>query len=93
MCALLAIFLFFAKGKEIKLLTYTNEHNFSRKIKLQNFIAVNKQLTTPPEKIIKPCMRYWKIVIIDPFTVCIASWVIRTSGTDLALALAHYFKK
>ena len=45
MCALLANFLYFAKGKEIKLLTYANEHNFSRKIKLQNyFIAVNKQL-------------------------------------------------
>ena len=45
MCALLANFLFFAKGKEIKLLTYAIEHNFSRKIKLQNFIDVNKQLT------------------------------------------------
>ena len=36
MCALLANFLFFTIGKEIKLLTYANEHNFSRKIKLQN---------------------------------------------------------
>ena len=44
MCALLANFLFFAKGKEIKLLTYANEHNFSRKTKIQTFIAVNKQL-------------------------------------------------
>ena len=45
MCALLANFLFFSKGKEIKLLTYAIEHNFSQKIKLQNFIAVNTQLT------------------------------------------------
>ena len=35
-------FFIFAKGKEIKLLTYADEHNFSRKIKLENFIHGSK---------------------------------------------------